>query len=305
MPCQRTSVVQTPDARKIIQHEQLLKYPNKDFPYRKANDNPYQNNAWTTRALPLICRKISGGQIGGRQDSKRKISIIKDAKCSEFPEKRRSISIANYENIIEKQIDLSHGFTVALKKQHPRPKLSMPPVKNAIGVDQITHCDEQSASITNYENFIEKQNDLSHVFTVGLKNQQPRPKVSMPPIKNTIGVDLIPYNDENSTNIANYENIIEKQIDLSRVLAVGLNERNPIPKLAMPQVNHAIGVDQITHDDVHVAAINARSKTPAGRTSTVFKPKPCWCLRCLFMNSMYFNGDPRLEMWGNYPCFGR
>lgn len=34
-------------------------------------------------------------------------------------------------------------------------------------------------------------------------------------------------------------------------------------------------------------------------------PKPCWCLRCQMMNAMFYNGDMRLNDWGNYPCFKR
>ncbi|KAL4239430.1 hypothetical protein ACF0H5_000245 [Mactra antiquata] len=37
----------------------------------------------------------------------------------------------------------------------------------------------------------------------------------------------------------------------------------------------------------------------------LYKPKHCWCFRCQIMYSMYRNGDDRLAMWGNYPCFRR
>lgn len=100
--------------------------------------------------------------------------------------------------------------------------------------------------------------------------------------------------------ICSPKEISSRQTDLKTSCSRGIKAepRFSANDLVLPRIPSATPEpDVVKHASQHEVHLDA--------DGILYKPKHCWCFRCQIMYGMYKNGDERLAMWGNYPCFRR
>ena len=111
-------------------------------------------------------------------------------------------------------------------------------------------------------------------------------------------------NKDSSEGIEDLSNFHKERFCMNKNLNEGVEEVSGL-------FRNLSTVEQVSQE-THIVRHNtfrrntlAATENILSHSSTEYKPKTCWCLRCLIMNAMYFNGDETLGNWGNYPCFRR